>query len=66
MNQGKRFKKKVVIDVNGAIIRGDISRKEIALVFTGDEFGDGGEVIRKTLSDNQVKWFYFIDTYRYR
>src|SRR5687768_11573211 len=36
----KTNKKQVVIDAHGAIIRGDVSRKEIALVFTGDEFAD--------------------------
>ena len=28
---------------HGAIVRGDTSQKKLAIVFTGDEFGDGGE-----------------------
>ena len=34
---------------HGAIVRGDTTTKEIALVFTGDEFGDGGSFISETL-----------------
>ncbi|MDQ2658336.1 MAG: polysaccharide deacetylase family protein [Bacteroidota bacterium] len=47
-------------DAQGAIIRGDISEKSIALVFTGDEFGDGGPVILKTLSNNEVHGSFFL------
>jgi endoglucanase len=44
----------------GAILRGDSTKKEIALVFTGDEFGDGLSVIANTLQKQQVKGsFYF-------
>ncbi len=49
-----------VTDTHGAIIRGDISQKRIALVFTGDEFGDGGPSILKTLSNNQVHGSFFL------
>ena len=51
---------RVVTDVHGAIIRGDISKKEIALVLTGDEFADGGELIRNTLKDHQVHASFFL------
>ena len=47
-------------DVHGSIIRGDISRKEIALVLTGDEYADGGEVIRKTLRQHHVPASFFL------
>jgi len=44
----------------GGIIRGDSKQKQIALVFTGDEFGDGLSSIAKTLEEQQVKAsFYF-------
>jgi hypothetical protein len=33
---------KVIIDGYGAIIRGNLNKKEIALVLTGDEFADMG------------------------
>lgn len=52
--------------VLGGIIRGDSSRKKIALVFTGHEFADGGSVICKTLKHNHVKGSFFLtgDFYR--
>lgn len=53
-------------DVHGAIIRGDISRKEIALVFTGDEFADGGEIIQKTLKQHNVSASFFLTGNFYR
>jgi len=43
----------------GAIVRGDSSVKKIALVFTGDEFGDGLSFITKTLSQQHVKASFF-------
>jgi endoglucanase len=52
--------KKTVIDAEGAVMRGDISKKEIALVFTGDEFADGGEVIRAALHKNKVPASFFL------
>ncbi len=51
---------KFIVDENGAIIRGDISRKQIALVLTGDEFGDGGEAIRSTLKKHHVLASFFL------
>ncbi|MBV9988501.1 MAG: glycoside hydrolase family 9 protein [Chitinophagaceae bacterium] len=44
----------------GTFIRGDSTRKEVALVFTGDEFGDGLQTIARTLNKQKVKGsFYF-------
>jgi endoglucanase len=51
---------KPVTDAHGAIIRGDISKKEIALVLTGDEFDDGGKSIRETLADHNVHASFFL------
>ncbi|HET9825651.1 MAG TPA: glycoside hydrolase family 9 protein [Chitinophagaceae bacterium] len=45
--------------LHGAIIRGDSSKKQIALVFTGDEFGDGGDFIAKSLAEQNVKASFF-------
>jgi peptidoglycan/xylan/chitin deacetylase (PgdA/CDA1 family) len=52
--------------VLGGIIQGDISRKQIALVFTGHQFADGGEVICSTLKHQKVKGSFFLtgDFYR--
>lgn len=50
----------VIVDSHGAIIRGDVEKKEIALVLTGDEFADGGESIRQTLQRHHVKASFFL------
>jgi endoglucanase len=50
----------------GAIVRGDISKKEIALVFTGDEFADGGMVIARTLKENHINASFFLTGRFYR
>lgn len=42
-----------------AITRGDVSQKKIALVLTGDEFGDGGEFIATALKTGHVKASFF-------
>jgi peptidoglycan/xylan/chitin deacetylase (PgdA/CDA1 family) len=52
--------KEVTIDAHGAIIRGNVYKKEIALVVTGDEFADGGEVIRTILHKKNVPASFFL------
>jgi peptidoglycan/xylan/chitin deacetylase (PgdA/CDA1 family) len=44
---------------SGAIIRGDIASKKIALVFTGDEFADGAGMISNVLKKENVKASFF-------
>ena len=44
---------------HGAVIRGDSSAKNIALVFTGDEFADGGDLIASTLRQQNIKGSFF-------
>src|SRR5437016_3659086 len=39
---------------HGAIVRGDSARKEIALVFTGGDYGDGTTAILDTLRRERV------------
>lgn len=51
---------------HGAIIRGDSTQKKIALVFTGDEFGDGGNSISTTLKKENVKASFFLTGNFYR
>ena len=50
----------------GGIVRTDKRKKEIHLVFTGHEFGDGGEIIRKTLRIHHASGSFFLtgDFYR--
>jgi endoglucanase len=50
----------------GAIIRGDKRVKNLALVFTGDEFSDGAEVITRTLNQQSVKASFFFTGRFYR
>jgi len=51
---------------HGAIVRGDTTNKEIALVFTGDEFGDGGEFISGFLERENIKASFFLTGNFYR
>ncbi|HVY76326.1 MAG TPA: glycoside hydrolase family 9 protein, partial [Puia sp.] len=50
----------------GAIIRGDEKKKQIALVFTGDEFGDGAKSIANTLGEQKIQASFFLTGNFYR
>ncbi|MBK7707783.1 MAG: glycoside hydrolase family 9 protein [Acidobacteria bacterium] len=50
----------------GAIVRGDATKKQLALVFTGDEFADGADKIAATLLKNKVKASFFFTGRFYR
>ncbi|RZK19205.1 MAG: cellulase, partial [Pedobacter sp.] len=50
----------------GANIRGDSTTKKISLIFTGDEFADGGEKILQTLQAENVKASFFLTGNFYR
>jgi len=50
----------------GALIRGDSTQKKIHLVFTGDEFADGGEKIRTVLAREGIKASFFLTGNFYR
>ncbi len=52
----------------GAFIRGPADEKEICLVFTGHEFAEGGEFIRRTLRRHRIpaSFFFTGDFYRNR
>ncbi len=43
----------------GAIVRGDKNKKELALVFTGGDFADGGEHILSVLDQQHIKASFF-------
>jgi peptidoglycan/xylan/chitin deacetylase (PgdA/CDA1 family) len=49
-----------VTDRFGAIIRGDVSAKQLALVFTGDEFGESMGPILDTLKARMFKASFFV------
>lgn len=50
----------------GAITRGDKTSKKMALVFTGDEFAEGGTVIADALQKHNVKASFFLTGRFYR
>jgi peptidoglycan/xylan/chitin deacetylase (PgdA/CDA1 family) len=50
----------------GAIIRGDTAKPDIALVFTGDEFFEGLPSITQALEKNQVSASFFLTGRLYR
>jgi len=50
----------------GAIIRGKTDRKQLAIVFTGDEFADGGNSIVQTLAQEKAKASFFFTGRFYR
>jgi peptidoglycan/xylan/chitin deacetylase (PgdA/CDA1 family) len=47
-------------DTYGAIIRGDVTTKKLALIFTGDEFGESTEPILETLKQRRIKASFFV------
>jgi peptidoglycan/xylan/chitin deacetylase (PgdA/CDA1 family) len=51
---------------HGGIVRGDSTKKEIALVFTADEFGDGLPAIITTLNKQNIKGSFFFTGRFYR
>src|SRR4051812_19430540 len=50
----------LVTDKYGAIIRGDVSAKKLALIFTGGDFGESTEPILDTLKQRKIKAGFFI------
>lgn len=44
----------------GAKVRGDTSLRQLAIVFTGDEFADGGKTITNALRRHKVKASFFL------
>lgn len=44
----------------GAIVRGDASKKQLALVFTGDEFGEGATTILDALAARKIHASFFL------
>lgn len=50
----------------GAIVRGDTTKKSISLVFTGDEFADGGLHILSVLKSQHVHGSFFLTGKFYR
>lgn len=66
MDAQARFPGKKVTINDGGIIRGDTTKKEIALVFTGHDFADGGFSIAGTLKEKRIHASFFLTGYFYR
>ena len=66
MQPGPKQQKKNYSNDHGAFIRGDSTRKEIALVFTGHEYGEGGHFIDSLLLKERIQASFFFtgDFYR--
>jgi peptidoglycan/xylan/chitin deacetylase (PgdA/CDA1 family) len=52
--------KNIVRDKYAAVIRGDSTRREVALVFTADSFMDGAPFILHTLSEQKIPGSFFL------
>jgi peptidoglycan/xylan/chitin deacetylase (PgdA/CDA1 family) len=50
----------LVRDKYGAIIRGDVNAKRLALIFTGGDFGESAEPILDTLKQRKIKGALFV------
>jgi peptidoglycan/xylan/chitin deacetylase (PgdA/CDA1 family) len=50
----------VVHDKYGAIIRGDVNKKSLAVIFTGDEKGESTAPILDTLRDRKIRAGFFV------
>jgi peptidoglycan/xylan/chitin deacetylase (PgdA/CDA1 family) len=51
---------KDVVDTHGALVRKNIGKKEIRLIFSADEHGEGADEIMKTLAKKKVKASFFL------
>ncbi len=63
---GNRSKEPNKILSHGGIIRGDTLKKKLALVFTGDEYGDGGNFIDRVLKQQKIQASFFLTGNFYR
>lgn len=63
---GNISSQKVPVKVKGAMIRGSRATKKLALVFTGDEFADGGLYIANTLKEQHIHGSFFLTGNFYR
>jgi peptidoglycan/xylan/chitin deacetylase (PgdA/CDA1 family) len=59
LQQKAVWKNNNIIKSHGAIVRGDSTKKEIALVFTADEFGEGIPTIIETCKQQNVTASFF-------
>lgn len=60
------FPCKIYSCIHGGIVRGDTTRKELSIVFTGGDYADGGNHILKVLKSHELNASFFFtgDFYR--
>ncbi|MBK8041348.1 MAG: glycoside hydrolase family 9 protein [Haliscomenobacter sp.] len=58
-NAGSRDLERGIREAQGAVVRGDLSRKEVFLFFTGHDAADGAAMIQKTLRKEKVAASFF-------
>lgn len=51
---------------HGAVVRGDSTQKELAMIFTGGDFNDGGNYILNVLNEKNIKASFFFTGNFYR
>lgn len=54
------FAASVVRDAEGGIIRGDVKAKRLALMFTGDQFGESAAPILDALAERKIRGSFFL------
>ncbi len=54
------FAANVVRDAEGGVIRGDVETKRLALIFTGDQFGESAAPILDALAKRHIKGSFFL------
>ncbi len=61
-SEGMKMKNsgKDLVDAQGAVVRRNIDKREIRLIFSADEFGEGADEILKTLAKKKVKASFFL------
>jgi peptidoglycan/xylan/chitin deacetylase (PgdA/CDA1 family) len=61
-SEGMAFKNtgKDMVDAQGAVVRKNMDKKEIRLIFSADEHGEGADAILKTLSKKKIKASFFL------
>lgn len=52
--------------IHGAIVRGDSTQKEVALIFSGDSFADGANHIQSVLKNHNIQGSFFFTGHFYR
>ena len=54
------FAASVVRDAEGGVIRGDLKSKRLALMFTGDQFGESATPILDALAERKIRGSFFL------